>query len=377
MISVKIILCTLPIIIFCSKSPDWEGYIKCEKNVAYVHNTEKPIFQDNERFQVEEVLAICSDPDKRYFLSTPVDVAVDIEKNIYIVDVRENSLLKFDQAGQYLKSVQRQGSGPGELFGPGQVMSIGGQICVCEAGNLRFSVFSNELDFIDIFKAGVGINSFSCSISEHDSDRVYIAASGAVSLNENIEHNIFVFSRQNQFEKSFGERIFLGDRAFFGPQYALPVICCFGEDILCGFSTPYQIRLYMPTGKLYKVIYKDDKLVNTVKKCKIPPIGNRLIPQISIDHVYTLGKDYIVTRLENRGEGYQEKYKNAVQFQDTPKRTDSMFLYDFFDSEGRFLFTFTPPDDMGLILHFDDYGHFYTYYSGESEVYVKKYKYSI
>ena len=98
--------------------------------------------------------------DTSQTLKAATGVAVD-GSNIYITDVINNNLLKFDKTGKLLKLVGREGSGEGEFDSPVGLTVVGDEVIVCEASNHRLQVFTSDLVFVrQIGSLGTGNGQF-------------------------------------------------------------------------------------------------------------------------------------------------------------------------------------------------------------------------
>ena len=83
-------------------------------------------------------------------MSGPAGIAVD-GSSIYVVDITNNTLLKFDKTGKLLKSVGQEGSGEGEFNNPLGVTVVGDEVIVCDISNHRLQVFTSDLVFVRQF----------------------------------------------------------------------------------------------------------------------------------------------------------------------------------------------------------------------------------
>ena len=78
-----------------------------------IENPEKPLSQNAGRVvELEEVFRITDESGDFYF-SSPQNLKVDSEGNLFIID--ESQILKFAADGKYLKNLFKKGQGPGEI----------------------------------------------------------------------------------------------------------------------------------------------------------------------------------------------------------------------------------------------------------------------
>lgn len=90
--------------------------------ITVVKNSGRPHFGDF-RFELLEDLVIGEDftDDNYYFALRPPDMAVDGQRNIYVVDYRNARIQKYDYSGKYLNSFGRKGQGPGDFQSVNQI----------------------------------------------------------------------------------------------------------------------------------------------------------------------------------------------------------------------------------------------------------------
>ena len=87
--------------------------------------------------------------DENYIFSQPVDICVDSKGNIYVLDFQENCIKKYDALGKYKKTISHAGKGPGEILNPIQMeIDLNDNIVTWDLGNMRFSFFSNDGEFL-------------------------------------------------------------------------------------------------------------------------------------------------------------------------------------------------------------------------------------
>ena len=89
----------------------WRGSIKTENGVTVVRNPQKPIFDDN-IIEFEEELIIPESDGRNYIFAKLSGLALDENKNIYVLDSRDANIKVFNEHGQYLRSFGRKGAGP-------------------------------------------------------------------------------------------------------------------------------------------------------------------------------------------------------------------------------------------------------------------------
>jgi hypothetical protein len=82
-------------------------------------------------------------------LGSIVDVAVDATERIYVLDGSEKSILIFDDAGRRVRTVGREGAGPGEFRDPGALRwTPDGELLVLDFQNARYTAFDTSGTYV-------------------------------------------------------------------------------------------------------------------------------------------------------------------------------------------------------------------------------------
>jgi DNA-binding beta-propeller fold protein YncE len=86
--------------------------------------------------------------DKGFF-SSPKDIAVDKEGNVYVADSKNNRIQKFNNTGVFILSWGKEGNAPGDFKEPcGIDIGPDGNIYVADTWNGRVEVFTNTGSFV-------------------------------------------------------------------------------------------------------------------------------------------------------------------------------------------------------------------------------------
>jgi len=112
-----IILMSLTIGGSAGQNPQWKGKIETVDGVKVVRNPNEPLFGDI-KLDLEEDLKIGNPDDENYLFYRVRGIDIDNEGNIYVADMSNFRVQKFDKNGKYLLTFGRQGQGPGEFNQP-------------------------------------------------------------------------------------------------------------------------------------------------------------------------------------------------------------------------------------------------------------------
>ena len=104
----------------CSKKtadPGWKAVVEVVDGVKTIRNPEIPRY-GTFTFDLAEDLVIGQEKDEAYFFPQSAFVNVDGEGRFYICDVGNRRVQVYDRNGAYIKTLGRQGQGPGEYTYP-------------------------------------------------------------------------------------------------------------------------------------------------------------------------------------------------------------------------------------------------------------------
>jgi hypothetical protein len=77
-----------------------------------------------------------------------VSVAVDDEGNMYVTDMLDCSLKKFDNRGNFIKKIGQRGQGPSEFTSPAIIRYCDGYLYISEQQMPGIHVFNRELNYV-------------------------------------------------------------------------------------------------------------------------------------------------------------------------------------------------------------------------------------
>ena len=121
-----------------AKAKGWAANIEIVDGIKVVTNPEEPKFGVFE-FELEEDLAIGDVNDEDYFFPRSVTLNVDDDGNIYVCDGGNRRVQKYDKSGIYVRTIGRQGQGPGEYMSPRRLfLDESGNPCVSDSRSLLY-----------------------------------------------------------------------------------------------------------------------------------------------------------------------------------------------------------------------------------------------
>jgi len=133
----------------------WKGKTYKEGRVTIVENRGSGLWggKTDEKVTFKEDLSIGKEEGEEFLMfHSALRIAVDSELNIYILDVLNHRLLKFDKEGNFIWKAGRKGQGPGEFQWPGSIaLTPSEEIAVTDSPFIHFfskgGVFQKTLKF--------------------------------------------------------------------------------------------------------------------------------------------------------------------------------------------------------------------------------------
>ncbi|MFC1477160.1 NHL repeat-containing protein [candidate division KSB1 bacterium] len=250
-----ILLSLLFVCLTCGRKTE-NASIETRDGVKFIHN-EYPLWKDNPEVSLEFVQKIgdLENPDENYLLYRPSDMIRDTHGNIYILEAGNHRIQKFDPEGNYLRTIGRQGQGPGELDNPYSMnLYKNSEIFVCDLGNMRIQVFSTEGELLRSLRMDVGAGKRFTAFRLLDSGEYLTRPAPFMYPNENLEdvHLLSVLNSECSFERGIGT----GQIDDFG-DFALTVFMSVflyekdsRDNIYFVYGFQNRIEKYSPDGTL-------------------------------------------------------------------------------------------------------------------------------
>ena len=320
---------------------DWKGRVLTEDGVRVVVNPAEPIY-GRIKLDLGEELRIGKEGNEQTQFFRAMDVGADPSGRIYVVDARNFRVQVFDPSGKYLRTIGRQGQGPGEFEMP-MAVCFGGQAGYTHVLDRfrRVNHFDDKGVFLrSAMFDGVAISCFP------DAGSGFIAVLLGGSDEELTSYH--VLSRINGEGKTqsvlarFPYTLFMERRegatlsrstGYEMSLYATPMA---GNSLVYGYSKDYELVVLGSDDKKILVIRTDEPRPEFTS-AERAIFGSMPVPKLK-PYFYGLLTD-------SDGRIYVQKNTNTKGKRGFgPIATEDKF-FDVFSGEGRFLFrTALPPN---------------------------------
>ncbi len=130
-----------------------------ESGAIVVRNGTEGAWSSGEAWRAVEVTRIgpADAADPVFLFGDVWDVSLDGLGRIYVLDRQSNDVRVFDQTGRHVRTLGREGGGPGEFRNPiGLDWGPEGNLWVVDVGNARYTVFDTAGNYLDSFRREIG-----------------------------------------------------------------------------------------------------------------------------------------------------------------------------------------------------------------------------
>lgn len=249
----RIVLGVLIIFTFCSKNETDAPIIKITDGLRQIINPANPITGIVEEYELVEDLSIGVDEgDTNYVFGYPHLDGIDKDGNLYILDITNFRISKYDSSGKYLLSFGRKGQGPGEfqsVFNSffDENMST---YFLQDFGSKRVNRYSNEGTFLGSTKFSGFLNRL---FSNNNQSQFVFMESNFDYKNQIVTKTFFLYSQEGILLDS----LFNIQQEIFSPipggvVFIKPFEYCMdkNDNIYIVFDDRYKINKYDSNGKL-------------------------------------------------------------------------------------------------------------------------------
>jgi hypothetical protein len=240
-----------------NQKPAWKGKIETENGIKVVKNPPQPLYGEFS-FDLQEDLKIGGDPTaEAYYFPKGAAVRPDKKGNMFVADFGNKRVQMYDPVGQFVRTIGRQGQGPGEYQFPNQVLFDTEGDCIVYAAT-ELVVFAPD----GTFKKKINFRTFL--------NRLAIGPGGLIigttqpSPRDGWKQKIVQVDSQGTSVQSIAEY-----RGEFGESLKGFVLHWYTSDIafspltsdafVYGFSSTYRIHVADASGRTVFIIAMDEK----------------------------------------------------------------------------------------------------------------------
>lgn len=357
-----------------AQRPGWKGERINRDGVSIVKNPVKPLFGEI-NLTLKEDLSIGNVDDENYLFHRVSNLAINTEGNIYVADSGNKRIQVFNNNGDYLHSIGREGQGPGEFASPEGIY----------LSELNGELYVPEFRSIEVFKAN---GDFLRAVPIESYNRLYCISPNGIIF---AEKDIPVLNDKMQ-RRSYNSTLRLIDNkdgsetkiASFPDQLAKLIegrsakfshgfehklhICSIGPDsFIYGFSSDYKFHLIDGTGKLLYMIEKESPQLSISKDEK-----DAVKERFRESPIKNLNNIPFPDYRPHYGPIYSDGDLIFVMMFKTPDDVSDVWLMDVFDVQGYYLFRVSLPVKPKVIKN----GFIYLVDSSDEtgDVKVRRYK---
>lgn len=333
----------------------WKGTIEKENGIPVIINPDEPLYS-KKPFEYSLELSIGnSDFGSEYSFSQIGSIAVN-DEYIYISDWKEVYIKIFDHDGRYIRTIGNKGQGPGE-FSRIRGMQITNQkeLVVFDQNSRRLSFFTLEGELIRTLSTKE-IPAITLNLN---SKKYFIATTAKLNIENNTTiTELKVYNREHEFIRTLART----EPAHVLSPFESYAVWQISKDdkIVYGYNKNYEIQIYDSSFNLIKIIKKKYTKIEISNKDLLVKMKN--LPKT---------KDTQIPKYHSAFQRIILDDKSNIIIQTWEKnKSGDQYLYDFFDSNGKFLFK-VPIKSRPLIWKNDK---FYTIEEDEEGFqYVNKY----
>jgi hypothetical protein len=334
----------------------WKGRIESIDGVKIVRNPNSPVFGDL-KLDLQEDLKIDRADDNNYLFYRLRGIDVDADSNIFVADMGNFRIQKFDKTGKYLLTFGRKGQGPGEFDLPTAVHIEE------KTGN----VLVQDMAVIEIFAPGA--KPIRAIKPEHFNREFQIAPDGSIialmmiTVDTQVTHRLGKLAADGKVVQTFVEAPYTihverrGESVLSltnGQELAISFDLLDKQAVIYGYSKEYELAVTDFSGKVLYRISKDEpypkftaKEKEGYKRTPVPEFK----PYFYAILTDNLGRIYVQRNMTWHEEGNIQKE------------------VDVFSKDGYFLYRTKLPKDTYVIRD----GYAYCGEIGDEEI-VKRFK---
>jgi len=303
----------------------WKGKIRKEKGVTVIENKGSGLYgkKIQDKIIFKEILSLGVDKGPEYSIfGRHIMIDVDLDQNIFVLDMQNYRLLKFDQNGQLIWKTGRKGQGPGEIETPYDIKATDeGEIVVANLG-VKLNYFNKDGNFQKMVKLEKIIKSI---ISFSNDGRIFAnlwikGRPGIAAATFSKEGNFINFF---PVEYHYGPKLSPRRAYNLGGSFRL-----FHNRLFLSLPDNYEIRVYSLEGKLLMKIRRNIKIR--------PPVlenGYKFVIRDISGPCYLTSNGFLINKLYLQDEKNEDIHRTYL---------------DFFNEKFEFLGSYLLQDDLYL-----------------------------
>ena len=315
--------------------------------VLYMKNPMQPI-ENPVTITPDKLWQIGSDEDEVFFFGVLTQICSDSKGNIYLLDGQLNKVMIFSSSGEHIRSIGREGEGPGEFRRPSDLfLTASGNVAIMQRMPGKIVLLSPDGDPLGNYPVldldGGGFQMFSGG--SRAGDLVVLAIQqmsrqetgmgmklSLIGVNESGEKVATYFTQQSS--RDFSNMVFDEKQSGFG-SFVWKVANDGNVYISDNFDT-YYIEVRRPDGSLERVIEKEyesrirtkDEIERYAPQAMIRRHGRMSEPEVKVSKT-----DRDIQQIYPREDGSLWVLSSKGAF-DVPD--DAVAIFDVFDRDGRF-----------------------------------------
>lgn len=228
--------------------------VETKNGIRFVHNRQPDSSESATHLEFVRRIGEMESEDENLMFVFPIHVARDEDRNLFVLDSKDNCIKKFDSDGNFLLKFGRNGQGPGEFQYP-MLLGIGGENrLIVQCMDSTYQIFDLMGQYVDRFTMG-----------RYDGLFMRVMKSGNVvgySMNfseENSrENNILkIFDLEGKTLHQFGEPMLLTNTRDSWSANFLNLSLDVEDHIYASFAYQNRIEKYSPTGELLMTIDRE------------------------------------------------------------------------------------------------------------------------
>ncbi|MBD3414692.1 MAG: 6-bladed beta-propeller [Candidatus Aminicenantes bacterium] len=240
-------LAGLLLLVFCGKQKlEWQGEIYKSEGVKIIRNPKTPMYE-KDVLELEEELSLGGKEVQKqeHMFSSIKEMCVDDSGNMYILDINQKSINKFNSKGEFLGALGRTGQGPGEYGFPWDICISGNRLVVFDIIYRRiifYSLDGEHIKHINTFKKGQLLD---IEMNSNQEFLVHLLASGQKSMYE-LSWFDADFNKIEVIESFEREKIPLLESLSPDIHWCLTK----KDEVVWGYSDRYEIKILDAHGQL-------------------------------------------------------------------------------------------------------------------------------